>query len=393
MYCIGVSYKKTKAEIREKFNFSDEEKNVFIPHVLEKTGLEGCVILSTCNRSELYFSGNVTDGIEVMEKFLHEFKNIDLNTVKEECLAYAGENAIRHLFNVCCGMDSMVLGEVEIIRQIKEAYGFSFEHKWVNKELNIVFQAALNSSKEIHNKTNLAYCPVSVSTLTAKAVEKYCKENGRNHILIIGAGGRTGSIVIKNLLDMNIDGIEIVGTGRNPETLKSEYENYVNVRIEDYKDRYAYVDWADVIVSATSSPHYTFVSDKCADLIKNNKLFIDLAIPRDIDKDIADNDKVSLMDIDYFNKLAKKNNEAKIAECDTAYSLIEEKVQKTVKNIAFEHYITENDKLHKELENRDSMWLIHKLRDELDKDSFIKIIEILGDYKDGIFSTNDRFDK
>lgn len=412
MYCVGVSYKKTQAEVRERFAFSDEEKSEFISALLKENLIDACVILSTCNRSEIYFTGannstkdsarvdnnmdqNAVDSskgldgkyqqddlIEYMEQKLIEYKGIDSETVKNECLVFADKRAVKHLYKVCCGLDSMVLGEVEIIRQIKDAYQFSVDNNFVNKEINVVFQGSLNASKEIQSKTKLAYCPVSIGTLAARAVEDFCKNNDASNVLIVGASGKTGSIVLKDLLDLKIPNLAIIGTGRKPSLLKAEYEDYPNVGIASYDDRYNYIKWADVIVSATSSPHYTFVAEKCQKHFENenkNQLFLDLAVPRDIDKAIGKLDKKHLMDIDYFNKLAKANNEMRISESNNAKLILDEKIDEIMKSMKLQDFVANNREAKELLEGKNGMWLIYQLRDKLGEEQFSEIIEYIKD--------------
>ena len=145
MFCISVSFKKTPLQIRQQFAFSKEEHRSFLSGLVEKKGMTGGVIVSTCNRSEIYFTGGQGKMDEV-EEFLSSFKQINKENIKKYCLYYQGKKAVRHLFQVTCGLDSMVLGEDEILHQVKEAYLFANNNGYTNSELNIIFQGAFNLS-------------------------------------------------------------------------------------------------------------------------------------------------------------------------------------------------------------------------------------------------------
>ncbi|MDE6614942.1 MAG: glutamyl-tRNA reductase, partial [Lachnospiraceae bacterium] len=136
MFCISASYKKTPLEARQGFAFSQEEQYIFTKRLIQNNIIKGGVILSTCNRSEIYFTGN-SHSVEEVAKALALFKNTSDSSIKKYCLFYGGSRAASHLFNVTCGLDSMVLGEDEILRQVKEAYLAAFSAHHTDSELNI----------------------------------------------------------------------------------------------------------------------------------------------------------------------------------------------------------------------------------------------------------------
>lgn len=391
MYCIGVSFKKTSAEVRERFAFSEETRANFLHQVSAIKNIGGCVVLSTCNRSEIYFTdsedGLVEDKESVMEQMMRlwiAFLGIDEQLLKKEGLFFSGKGAISHLFHVCCGLDSMVLGEVEIIHQLKEAYQYAIEQGTVNKEIHLAFQAALNASKEIQSKTQMAHRPVSVGTLTARSIEAFCKELKEPHVLVVGAGGKIGKIVCKDLQDLKIPGLQMIGTGRNPSLLEAEFREYGNMKVASYYDRYEYLAWADVIVSATSGPHYTFLKKEVSPHLlgePKKRLWIDLAIPRDMDQNLASIEDNILYDIDYFQKLAQDNNQAKQSEIGDAKAILEEKKQQLEKNLLFQQFMARRNDRLEYWNQKGVMPLLYALRDELNEEAFQEVITVLENFK------------
>ena len=157
---------------------------------------------------------------------------------------FTGENAIGHLLKVACGIDSMVLGEDEILRQVKESYYFAMENNAVSTEFNTIFKMAITAAKEIKTVTGLSSTPVSIGTLTANEVFRFKKEE--KHILIIGITGKIGSITAKNIADK--DNTQIIRTsGRYSANTVLPFGD--NIVITDYTNRYKFMDWADVVIN------------------------------------------------------------------------------------------------------------------------------------------------
>lgn len=370
MFCISVSFKKTPISIRQQFAFSAEEQKRFLSDLWNAKRITGGVVLSTCNRSEIYVAGS-KDAIEAVEDALAESKVIEKEQIKTYCLYYSGKKAVRHLFQVACGLDSMVMGEDEILRQVKEAYQLSSENGFAGAEIHIIFQGALHCAKQSKSATRLSTTPVSIGTLTANAVENYLMEKrAGSTVLVIGATGKIGSIVAKDLM---AKGICVIGTRRQmhrgEEIFLSAHEKIILV---DFDRRYDYVQEADAIVSATSSPHYTLTRGEYEKKSgKRECLLIDLAVPYDIDKEIEEMAGVTLYDIDYFETLSRENNNIKKGELDKAAGLLEECLEEVLKNL----YIREF-KMHMAGRKTEDWYskMVYYLKDVLDSDEFLHVL-------------------
>lgn len=387
MNCIGVNYKKLPLEIRERYAFLPDEQRAFHKTLHGKTGCTGSVILSTCNRSELYVCGKEDDAafIARVEEELSALKGIPKTELLRQIYVYSGENALRHLFHVACGLDSMVLGEDEILRQVKDGYELAVGEGAVCNEIHIAFQGAFGSAKSIKTQTLLSRTPVSMGTLAANRIEAFLREYGGGTVLIAGITGKIGRILAKNLIDKKI--INIVGTTRrhfasgqtsgaenrpkDAETPSAAADGPAwdagAVCMVPYADRYRYVDAADVIVSATSGPHYTFLAQETASAIMREKerLFLDMAVPRDMDQDIARLPGCQLLDIDDFKKAAAQNNERKRQESDRAGQILEEKLQETIKSIRMSEFMEKNRQTFQKLADQPFGKVFYRLKDEL----------------------------
>jgi glutamyl-tRNA reductase len=377
MYCISISYKTAPVPIRQLFAFSASEQLAFEKYIISKQQIHGCVVISTCNRSEIYFSGDKTS-ITIVENEVAQFKNIAPSNLRKYFHNYSKEGALRHLFQVTSGLDSMVLGEDEILRQVKDAYQLSLINKYTSNELNIAFQSALSNAKLIKTDTKLSITPVSIGTLTANQVIDFLKTNGGSNILIVGATGKIGSIVIKNLYSKSE--FNIIVTSRSHDNSNELFANNDKIKIVEYSDRYHYLKMADVIVSATTSPHYTFTYQEVAKELKGSckhKLFIDLAVPGDIDKEILTIEGTSIIDIDYFEIASKQNNLIKRKELDRAELILDGCIEETLKNIYFQEFYGNIDKVVKKVEEKGFPFILYHLKEALSSEQLKTLLDSL----------------
>lgn len=378
MYCFSISHKKAPASVREQFAFTAEQKLLFMEMMKQEEGVDGCVVLGTCNRSEIYISGS-RKAISALQQRFAGFCGITLEEVLKYLNNYSGEGAIRHLFHVCCGFDSMVLGEDEILGQVKDAYLSALEQKTAGHELNILFQRAISCAKRIKTDTGVSRTPVSVATLAANEVFRLEKE-GIKKVMIIGLTGKMGGSIARNILSH--PGIEIIGTARSHrDELQLEWKTD-RIRVIDYRNRYQYMDESDVIISATSGPHYTITCGELEKAVKTRKprLFIDVALPMDIDSRVGKLEDTVLYDIDFFEALSSQNLEVKQRELQAAGMILEEGLQEAVKEWIFSPYLKKLEDFRQTWEGKSfqkNMFLVKEHAGQEELKAFLKIMDSL----------------
>lgn len=368
MFCISINHKNTPADVRERFAFTTKGQRQFTERLKAEVG--GCVVLSTCNRMEIYF----TDKYEQVEKLLANDREVPVGLIRRYSMNYEGFQCMLHLCRVACGMDSMVLGEVEIIHQVKNAYLVAKELGACDGELNIAFQGALAAAKTVATESDTTRLPVSVGTLSAREAVNFIRNGG--HILVVGATGKIGSIVVKDIADLAPD-IEIIGTSRSHYSADEIFGRHQQIRIEDYSRRYELAAWADVIISATASPHYTFVRDELVETVKmqpKRRLFLDLAMPKDIDPSVSDVDGCVLRDIDYIRTLSRDNNENRAKTITEMEPWLISQVDEIMKNIAFSRFNREHGDVMAQLKTIDGAKLVYKLKGQLEYEAFEKVL-------------------
>ena len=403
MFCISINHKNAPADVREKFAFTTKGQRQFTEHLKAVVG--GCVVLSTCNRMEIYFTYKnelceyerteemrgrelygTRDGLlEQVEMLLAKDRDVSVSLVRKYSMNYDGFQCTLHLCRVTCGMDSMVLGEVEIIHQVKMAYLMAKELGACDGELNIAFQGALAAAKVMASESDTTRLPVSVGTLSAREAVSFIRNGGVGRVLVVGATGNIGSIVVKDIADL-APGIEIIGTSRSHYSADEIFGRHQQIRIEDYSRRYELAAWADVVISATASPHYTFVSDELANSLKSQpkkRLFMDLAMPKDMDPDIADIDGCTLQDIDYIRMLSRENNESKVRTLTELEPWLLAQVDEIMKNIAFSRFNREHGDVMAKLKTIDGAKMVYKLKGQLEYEAFEKMLDsiLAADFK------------
>ncbi len=310
MHCISVTYRTAPVDVREKFAWSNRAIDQLQNEDIVKNSEYGMVVLSTCNRSEIYFSSDI--GMDTMERLIKEYREIDDDTFDQYTVEYKDEDAAKHLFEVTSGMDSMVLGEDEIQRQVKDAYQFAHELGTTGLEMNMLFQGALRCSRTIKASTDIKYLPVSMGTLTANYAAEFAKKLGRRATaLVIGATGKIGSVVVKDMIDL--DCFDIYCAMRQHHVDFGDDDLNGKVTEINYDDRYSIMNDADIVISATRSPHCVIKKDSVEANIDDHKerLMIDLAIPRDIEPEVAEIEGVQLYDVDFIKNMAEENNRRK----------------------------------------------------------------------------------
>lgn len=376
MNCISISYRKADLNKRKQFVFQTDTKVQFIKSLLNTECIYECVLLSTCNRTEIYYCGN-EKAEQIVRSTLSKYSSVSERCLSEFVMSFIGENALQHLFKVACGIDSMVIGEDEILRQTKEAYMFSHSIGAVSYEMNVIFQKAIACAKRIKTQTSISKTSVSIATLAANFISSFSE---KMNVLVIGATGKTGSTVVKNLLShKNITVTVTVRSHNNESLLLSK----AGVKTVDYKDRYSLIGQCNCIVSATSSPHYTVTYTDLVNSLAGSAdmLVIDLAVPPDIDTAIAELGGVSLYNIDYFTQLAKSNNEVKMSSVEAAHLIIGEEIDEVLKDLSYHRFLPFLNNVKENLSQYTFDKMLFCIKSKMKANEFDSFLEIMKEFK------------
>lgn len=375
MKCISISFKTAPEDIRNKFAFTNSEKKDFLSQLSEFITDAKCVILGTCNRTEIYVESH--NGVfSILENLLSRKTKLSISEIRKYARYYEEESAIEHIFKVTCGLDSMILGENEILSQVKQTYLESLQEKRTGYELNITFLSALSCAKKIKTQTEIAKSAISFATLTCNEIKNFIQKNNITSpsILIIGGSGKIGSSIIKNILNKDFNAKIYVTQRSHGNTI--DFTDKVEVL--DYIKRFEYLKNVDIVISATKSPHYTInYEDTLPNISSKKMLFIDLASPYDIDREISKIQNCKLITIDYFKEIVKNNNLKKEKAVADAQDILNQELQKIFKNIIYHNALEKIQAENEKFKDFSLEKFLYYLKDKLDAKSFANVINTI----------------
>jgi len=318
IYLIGISHWKSPVEIREKFSISISSYDQLI-QTAKELEVPGIFIISTCNRTELYA---LTDDSNILRDLFIKFTKGSLIEFEKHYYVKSGMEALSHLFKVGCGMDSQILGDFEIIGQIRKSAKYSNKNGALGSEMTRLIDHLLKTTKEVKNKTELSNGAAS----TAHAAVQYLVNNvgnlSKKRILLYGLG-KIGKNVCRNLLGISIkENISITNrTNSKAESVAKEFD----INLAKHENLLEELSKADVIITATGAE--TPVIDKNI-LLKlgdfGPKTFIDLSVPRNVNLDILELNNTNLINIDYLVNIQNKALENRKASLPAAEEIIKE---------------------------------------------------------------------
>lgn len=299
---LGINYKNAGLDIRDKTSFTDNGKAEFFKQA-EKLGIDQCMILSTCNRSEIYFfywEEKQFEGVrEIYERLFHE---IDL---KPYLVTLKGEEAVSYLFRVTAGLESLILGEDQILGQVKDALDFARTMGFAKKEMNKVVRDAITCAKRIKTELKISEKPVSVSYVGIQKLKEAVGISGKR-VLVIGSG-KTAVLALKYIYEYGAESVTVCS--RTKHHAWQLLEEFPGLLAADYEQRYEVMEACDIVISATASPHRV-VKKEC---LKSHKprAFLDLAAPRDIDEEIGYMPGMYLMNLDTLKQIVAENQKGR----------------------------------------------------------------------------------
>ncbi|HTY87878.1 MAG TPA: glutamyl-tRNA reductase [Candidatus Acidoferrum sp.] len=325
---IGLSHHSSPVELRERFAFADAKIPGALKSLRESGVADEAVILSTCNRVEIYTATPLEPAraFAELKQFLITVHAYDA-ALGDELYALAEPQSLQHLFKVACGLDSMVLGETEILGQLKKAYDLAFQHKHTGARLNKAFQRAFHVAKHVRTETNIQRGSVSVASVAVELAEKIFSSLAGHDVLVIGAG-ETSEKTARALQSRGARGI--VFANRSPERAEALAAE-LGGRAVPFDDWGAEFQRIDIAISSTSAPHHILDRARLEPLMKARHhrplLLIDIAVPRDIDPEVNFLENVYLYNIDDLQTIADdylKLRQDEVARCE---AIIAEKVK------------------------------------------------------------------
>ncbi len=330
----GISHHSAPVATRERFAFAESKVADALGQLRQRPEIDEAVILSTCNRVEIYAATSVDApaGMRALHEFLCAFHQCQLAEL-ESFYDLKQPESVHHLFKVASGLDSMVLGETEILGQLKKAYQGALQQNHTGRELNKVFQTAFNVAKKVRTDTNIQRGSVSVASVAVELAQKIFESLEHQQVMVIGAG-ETSEKTARALLSRGAKSVMVSNRSfERARALATELGGSA-IHFDEWPGEFAKVD---IVISSTSAPHYVLTRKQLEPMLdkRGNRplLLIDIAVPRDIEPDINYLADVYVYNVDDLQAIADeylKMRKEEFAVCDR---IIDEKARPWARSI------------------------------------------------------------
>lgn len=316
---VGTNHKYSPIEFRERIYFSKRRTPDALCLLKAEGGFYGSVILSTCNRVEIYAGAeNPEKGSERLINFISRYQEIHKDNLLPYLYIHEGKEAIRHLFFVACGLDSLILGEPQISGQVEEAFLESKRAGFTGRMLKEIFTSAVSFAKDSHRRGIIPAETVSAGSAAVGFIRNKFGSISDKNILIIGAGRVTESVA--GYLKEEAPRVVFVAN-RNFEKAK-QLADGIGAKAVRFGELKHFFDRADIVITATGSPHFIISKDDLKGMLKHRMLIIDLALPRDVDPGIKGMENIDLFTLEELYPLVNKNAQSRKQDTARAEEII-----------------------------------------------------------------------
>jgi glutamyl-tRNA reductase len=325
---VGLSHKTASVEVREKLSF----QAATIPDALACMGkleqVSEHLILSTCNRVESYAIAKDADiGAEKIKDFFLDYHGLTGDVYRDSLYSYGGREAVRHIFRVAASLDSMVVGEPQILGQLKDAFDKALNHKTTGVIMNRLMKKTISVAKRIRTETKIAESAVSISFAAVELARKIFGNLEGKSVMLVGAG-EMAELAARHLMNNGVKSVMVANrTYERAVDLAKEFDG----QPVKYDELFTEMVHADIVIASTGAAHYIITHDDMAKVIKDRKnkpvFLIDIAVPRNLDPGINKIDNVYLYDIDDLSSVVESNIKERQKEADLAEEIIDQEIE------------------------------------------------------------------
>jgi glutamyl-tRNA reductase len=332
---IGINHRTAPVEVRERMHIPESRMGQAVADLIHREGIREGLILSTCNRVEVVTSAeDSVDAEPIMQQFLADHHQFELGPYHRFFYRYQQQEVVRHLFRVAASLDSMIVGEPQILGQLKRAYLLASEVGGLNSNLKEIVSQALAVARRVRRETALGSAAVSVSYAAVELAKKIFGSLQGKAIFVIGAG-KMSELAAKHLIRSGASAIYV--TNRTYERAMQLAAAFRGTAIA-FDQLFEYLPKADIVISSTGSPGYVVDKDHAAKILSARRnrpvFFVDIAVPRDIDPLVNELDNAFVYDIDDLGQVVEANRKQRAREAVWAEEIIQEEVQKTMRRLA-----------------------------------------------------------
>lgn len=325
---LGLNHKTASVEVREKLAFDAEAASMALCELKKRFPQAEFVLLSTCNRVELYCAGKQCQGADPdrLAEFLSEFQNLELEGFRQFLYAYENEDAVRHLLTVASSLDSLVVGEAQIIGQVKESYKLACAAKTTGKVLNRLFHCAFATSKQVYTTTSISNGRVSVAGVAVELAKQLFADISSARVVVIGAGDM-GQLLVQHLLQVGARDITVVNRSYD-HGLKLAEE--FGIRAQKWEQLEEQLIEANIAIASASVQDYLFRKESFKNVMARRKdgtlLIIDIAVPRNFEPSVNEFEDVYLYSVDDLAAVVEQNRKARQRDMARGMEIVLESV-------------------------------------------------------------------
>ncbi|MFC5735370.1 glutamyl-tRNA reductase [Cytobacillus gottheilii] len=324
---VGLNYRTAPVEIRERLTFNPAQLGEAMQALQQKKSILENVVISTCNRTEIYaVVDQIHTGRYYIKEFLSEWFQIEQSEFSPFLFIYEQEGAMEHLFKVSCGLNSMVLGETQILGQVRSSFLQAQEEKTTGTIFNQLFKQAVTLGKRAHSETDIGANAVSVSYAAVELAKKIFGSLENKHVLILGAG-KMGELAIQNLYSNGAKKVTVINrTFEKAQNLASRYDG----QAKSLQELQCALVEADILISSTGAKGFVVTKELMETVERMRKgqplFMVDIAVPRDLDPSLTELDSVFLYDIDDLEGIVQANLAEREKAAETIQLMIEAEI-------------------------------------------------------------------
>ncbi len=328
----GLNHKTAPVEVRERLAFDGPKLEEGLKELLRLKNVEEGLIISTCNRVELYTHvKEIESAIEEIKSFLSGFHSIPPESLEGSLYFHSERDAIRHVFRVASSLDSMVVGEPQILGQVKDAFEFALKRKATGVLLNKLLKKAISVAKRVRTETRIAENAVSISYAAVELAKKIFADLSEKTFMLLGAG-EMAELAVRHLINNGVRDVTVANrTYERGVELAKEFCGRA-IKFDDFKEELVNTD---IIICSTGAPTYILYKEDMQKIMKERKnrsvFIIDISVPRNIDPEINDIDNVFLYDVDDLQGVVDANILERRKEAERAEAIVNEEVEKFLK--------------------------------------------------------------
>lgn len=326
---VGLSHKTAPVEVREKLSIPEPQTEGAIAHLLSYPSIEEVTILSTCNRLEIYIVAQESEqGIREVTQFLSEYSKLSVMSLRPHLFMLLHQDAVMHLMRVSAGLDSLVLGEGQILAQVKTTHKVGQQYKGIKTVLNKLFKQTITAGKRVRSETSIGTGAVSISSAAVELAQMKVQNLAATRIAIVGAG-KMSRLLVQHLISKGAGKICILNRSLGRAQELARQFNTCSIDTQPFTEMLSVITESDLVFTSTSATHPILDRSKLELVLEASRplMLFDISVPRNVDSDVNELDHVQAFNVDDLKAVVAQNQESRRKMALEAEGILEQEVE------------------------------------------------------------------